>query len=146
VLFDPEPAGIALQRITRVEDFQDLRSWRRVTVLGLRITRLFFRNVIVPMAFSNVSYLDEIRTALPDAHHVCLVAPLEVVQSRLRTRTLTPRDEAWQFRRAAECCAAHQDARFARHVDAAARSVEEIAREILLGIPSKNPRDKSNAP
>ena len=63
VLYDPEPVGIALQRIARlfgrnVEDFQDLRPWRRLTIAALRVVRLCFRNVVVPMAFSNAGYLD----------------------------------------------------------------------------------------
>src|SRR5215212_6407732 len=62
VLYDPELLGIALQRIARlfghgVEDFQDLRLWRRVTIAALRVFRLGFRNVVVPMAFSNAAYL-----------------------------------------------------------------------------------------
>jgi hypothetical protein len=44
VLFDPEMIGIPLQRVARavgrtVEDFQDLRTWRSLAVLGLRLAR-----------------------------------------------------------------------------------------------------------
>ncbi|HEX8411804.1 MAG TPA: AAA family ATPase [Thermoanaerobaculia bacterium] len=140
VLYDPELIGIALQRIARmaghdVEDFQDLRIWRRLTVIALRVVRLFRRNVIVPMAFSNPEYLEEIRDGItrfePRHVHVCLVAPLEVVQQRLQNRRLDPRDAQWQYRRAAECCAVHHGQPFATQVDAANRDVNQIAAEIV---------------
>src|SRR5688500_5631952 len=87
VVFDPKLIGMVVKRITRASDFQDLRLWRRLTIAALRVTRVFRRNVIVPMAFSNVAYLEEIRRGLePDVMHVCLVAPIEVVQERLRHR------------------------------------------------------------
>src|SRR5687768_517725 len=84
VLFDPEIIGIALQRLARlagrkIDDFQDLLLWRRLTVAGLRVTRLLWPNVVVPMAFSNAAYLQEIRAGLDRfetrVFHVCLVAP-----------------------------------------------------------------------
>ena len=134
VLFDPELIGIALQRITRVGDFQDLRSWRRLTGIALRIIRRFRPNVIVPMAFSNPAYLEEIRAAAERADdrvlHVCLVAPLEVVHERLRRRGA----EEWCFRRAAECCAAHESGAFARHVNAE-REPREIVEELQSLLP-----------
>ena len=139
VLYDPELIGIALQRMARmagrdVEDFQDLRLWRRLTVIALRVVRLFRRNVIVPMAISNPDYLQEIRAGVarfePRLLHVCLVAPLAVVQQRLATRELDPRDAQWQHRRAAECCAVHHDAAFATQLDAT-RDVNQIADELV---------------
>jgi chloramphenicol 3-O-phosphotransferase len=139
VLYDPELAGIALQRAARlfgreVGDFQDLRVWRRLTIAALRIVRLVRKNVIVPMAFSNPAYLQEIQRGIarfePRQFHFCLVAPLPVVQQRLQTRTLDAADASWQFRRAAECCAVHHDAVFATQVNAADRTVQEIADQI----------------
>lgn len=130
VLFDPELIGMALQRVRRVDDFQDLALWRRLTIAGLRATRLVWPNVVVPMAFSNLAYLDEVRDGLrrfePRVLHVCLVAPLAVVEERLRSR----KAEAWAFRQAAECCRAHARDEFAVHIDAT-RTPEEIAGEIL---------------
>lgn len=140
VLFNPERIGIVLQRLLRlvgrpVDDYQDLRLWRRLTVAGLRVTRMLYRNVVVPMAFSDAAYLEEVRAGIrrfePDVHHVCLVAPIEVVYERLRRRRLRPVDEAWQLRRAAECCSVHHQDRFAVQVDAEEGRVEEIAREIV---------------
>ena len=138
VLYDPELIGIALQRTARlfgrnVPDFQDLRLWRRMTISALRIVRLFRQNVVVPMAFSNASYLQEIREGIARFEsqqlHVCLVAPIDVVHQRIQSRNLP--DATWQMRRAAECCAVHHDEIFATHIDASDRDVHAIAEEIL---------------
>jgi hypothetical protein len=143
VLFDPEIVGMILQRLARVlgytvEDFQDLPLWRRLTVSGLRLTRLFYPNVVVPMAISNYAYLEEIRTGIrrfdSQFHQFCLIAPAEIVYGRLRQRRSRPADAAWQLRRATECCAVHSDERFGPHVGAGEREVEEIAREILAAL------------
>jgi hypothetical protein len=143
VLFDPEPIGILLQRLARmagrnVDDFQDLRLWRRLTIATLRLLRLFSPNIVVPMAFSNPVYLDEILIALrrfePTLHHFCLIAPLAVVHARQRERRPRGEDAAWQLRRAAECCAVHPQPQFAVHIDAGARTPEEIAEEILAAL------------
>lgn len=140
VLFDPEPIGIALQRIARVDDFQDLRAWRRLTIAGLRVARWLRPNVVVPMAFSNLEYLNEIRNAASRFDdrvlHVCLVAPLEIVQNRLRQRGA----EEWCFRRAGECCVAHESARFAPHVNAD-RAALDIA-EDLRNLVTSQPRNR----
>ena len=140
VLYDPEIIGIVLQRAARlmgrkVEDFQDLRLWRRLTIVALRLVRLAWPNVIVPMAFSNPAYLQEIRAGIarfePEHVHFCLVAPLDVVHKRLGTRRLADDDAAWQYRRAAECCAVHHDPAFAIQVNAADRGVDAIADDIV---------------
>ena len=140
LLFDPEWIGIPLQRIARlfgrtVDDFQDLRLWRRLTVFGLRIARLVSPNVIVPMAFSNAAYLREIRDGVRsfDEHvvHLCLVAPLDVVRARLLQRGAG----SWEYRRASECCAAHRSREFAEQISAADRDPAEIAGEVIRLIP-----------
>jgi hypothetical protein len=139
VLFDPELIGMVLQRAARlvgrrVDDFQDFRSWRRLTVLGLRVTRLFRKNVVVPMAFSNAEHLREIREGLgpfePAVVHVCLVAPVEVVHERLRMRGLDPVSAPWEFRRAVECCVAHQGEKFGVQVSAEG-TVADIVEVVL---------------
>jgi hypothetical protein len=145
VLFDPEPIGVLLQRTARlagrnVDDFQDLWLWRRLTIVALRLARLVYPVVVVPMAFSNLSYLDEIRAGIrryePDVRHFCLTAPLEIVRDRLSQRQTTAADAEWQSRRAEECCAVHSRPEFTRHVDAA-RSVEAVVQELLASIASR---------
>jgi hypothetical protein len=142
LVFDPEPVGVLLQRSRRllgvpVEDFQDLPAWRRLSVFGVRAWRRLRPNVIVPMAFSNLSYLQEIRDGIarfePRVFHFCLVAPESVVTERLRRRRhgVSPRDLSWQLRRAAECCAVHMEATFAEQVPASDRTPEDLV-DLLL--------------
>ena len=98
VLFDPERIGWVLQRLPRwislaghgADDFQDMPLWRFLTIHGIRLARQFRSTVIVPMAFSNLDYLNQIRESIsafePDVRHLCLVAPLDVVKERLAGR------------------------------------------------------------
>ncbi|MBA2707879.1 MAG: hypothetical protein H0U59_08765 [Gemmatimonadaceae bacterium] len=139
-IFDPETIGVLLLRAARlagyaVDDFQDIRAWRRLTLFGLRVARLRAATVVVPMAFSNASYLSELREGIerfePQRFHSCLVAPVEVVHARLAARGADPGRHAWQYRRAAECSAVHGSAGFATHVDAANRTSEELADYLL---------------
>ena len=144
VLFDPEKIGGPLQYIARlggrpVDDFQDLRSWRTLTGIGLRLARLTSPNVIVPMSITNLAYLDELRAGVarfePVVAHVCLVAPLAVVQERLRMRGADPRRHHWEYRRAAECCLAHGQRAFAKQVDASERTPDQLAEDVLALVP-----------
>jgi hypothetical protein len=140
-IFDPELAGIALQRLPSwipvdgrgTDDFQDLPAWRRATIAGIRATRALRRTVIVPMAFTNLAYLDQIRAGAaasdPDVRHVCLVAPLAVVLHRQSLRGGGHMHQ-WQVRRAAECCAVHGGPEFAEQIDAERSGPDEIARAI----------------
>ena len=127
IVLNPEPIGVVLQRSARllgkrVDDFQDLALWRRLTIVAVRLARIVRSNVIVPMAFSNAAYLDEIRSALrrfdDTVLHVCLVAPLDVVHARLEARGAHPLTHAWEYRRAAECCTVHRGGEFAKQVRA----------------------------
>jgi hypothetical protein len=139
VLFDPEKIGGPLQLAARllgreVEDFQNLHSWRTLTIVGLRAARALSPTVIVPMAFSNQGYLDQVRSGAERfdhrVYHFCLVAPLVVVQQRLQSRGADPVSHAWEYRRAAECCAAHEDERFLHHIDATASTPDQLAAQI----------------
>lgn len=149
VLFDPELIGIPLQRGARVlgrrvDDFQDLAAWRTLNVAGIRTFRAFRPHVVIPMAFSNTAYLQEIRTAVgrfePRLYQFCLVAPVEVVHERLRARGADRVRQAWEYRRAEECCHVHADSGFGMHVDAAARPPDAIAQELLGVISSDSAR------
>lgn len=141
-IFDPERIGTVLKRLPGYarSDFQHLAAWRRLAVLGARsfgATRAF---VIVPMAFSEVAYLHEVRSGLASSKrsvlHFCLTAPLEVVQARLAMRGEPLHDPrcAWVHRRAAECCRAHKRPQFAIHVPTADSSPEAVAAELLRRI------------
>jgi hypothetical protein len=152
IVFDPELVGLMLQFLSRwlplkgrnTDDFQDLALWRRACVWGILLSRCLRGTVIVPMTFSNVSYLREVMAGVergePNALHVCLVAPLSVVERRIRARAdaLGVAPSPWTLRRAAECCVAHRSAEFAVHVDAGARTPPEVAAELvaLAGAPN----------
>ena len=90
------------------------------------------------MSFSRPNYLEEVRNGVvrfePFLIHLCLVAPLAVAQDRLRMRGADPGRHAWQYRRAAECCAVHGDPTFAHQIDAAHRAPEQLADEVLAVI------------
>jgi hypothetical protein len=142
VIFDPERIGFVLQRFRRilgrpVEDFQDLRSWRRLSILGIRAARAFRPHVIVPMAISNASYLREIREGVarfePRAQHFCLTAPLSVVEERLRHRSgwSTEAGRSWQYQRAAECCSAHEGPGFEERISTQDRTAGQVAEYLL---------------
>ena len=140
-LYDPEPVGVALQRLSaflrprgRIEDFQDLASWRRITAWRARRRHRGCAVLIVPMAFSNLTYLDMLAGTLAGSgvvHKLCLVAPLEVVRERLRRRAEaegTPMDQ-WALKRAETCCEAHRSPGFGHPIDATT-STAEIVRSI----------------
>jgi predicted kinase len=144
VVFDPEPLGVGLQRLARpfrrVDDFQDLRAWRRWSIRLIRVLRGLRRTIVVPMAFSNEEYLREfvtkIRRSDRETFHFCLMAPLAVVQQRLEHRAGRRGPNTWQVRRATECCSEHQRPEFAVHVPTENRSPQQIADEILAWLPN----------
>jgi len=150
---NPEKIGIFLWRLPRwvpidgrdTDDFQDMKAWRQWTVRRIRSIRLFRPAVIVPMAFSNLQYLGEVRSGLErfdrDIRPFCLIAPLAVIQERLIRRGADPDTPGgkWAFRRAAECCAAHVDPAFGEPVPAANRSPAEIAADIVGRLRSTAP-------
>ncbi|MBA3673087.1 MAG: hypothetical protein H0W68_13845 [Gemmatimonadaceae bacterium] len=140
VLFDPELIGLALQRSARlvevtVDDFQELRAWRWLTIAGLRVARVRWRKIVVPMAISRPEYLAELRRGIarfePRLCHVCRVASIDVVHARLRIRGADPSEQSWQFRRAADCCAVHGGEAFAVQIDASLGTPDDLAGYVL---------------
>ncbi len=135
VIADPEWIGVLLQRLAlrHRSDFQDDPWWRRLAIAWVRLRGRFGSPVIVPMAFTNVAYLEELRDGLARGgravRHFCLTAPLEVVKERLSERGEPQTDTrwAWVHRRAVECCAAHANAAFAEHVPTAGRPPRVLA-------------------
>ncbi len=145
IVFDPEPVGLALKFLSRwiplrgrhTDDFQDLALWRRACVWGVRLSRRLRTTVIVPMTYSNVSYLREVMTGVESGEsrvlHLCLTAPWPVVEQRIRVRAaaLGVAPSAWTLRRAAECCVDHQSPEFALHVPTSCRTPEEVASVVV---------------
>jgi chloramphenicol 3-O-phosphotransferase len=137
VILNPEYIGYLLQRLPArtLDDFQDSPAWRSLTIAAARTLGRFRPIVIIPMAFTNVEYLDQLRSALSQSgtvFHFCLVAPLSTVQARLAARGEPVSDprRAWVHRRAAECCAVHAGRAFGIQVEATDRAPSEIAAEI----------------
>ena len=146
VLFDPEPVGLALMHLRvpwrpPVEDFQDLRAWRETSILLIRALRRLRRIVVVPMAFSNASYLQQfLAGAQRDGaatFHFCLTAPLATVRDRLNRREARRGPTGWQLRRSAECCAAHRQPEFADHVSTHDRTPHAVAEDIVARVCSR---------
>ena len=141
-LFDPEPLGVVLMRFSAPwpssapsDDFQDLSVWRTLSIGSIRALRRFRETVVVPMAFSNVAYLDQFLTSVRqrdrETYHFCLTAPMEIVRARLMARAGRRDPTVWQLRRGAECCAAHQRPEFAERIATEGRSPQHVADEII---------------
>jgi len=143
---DPEHVGFVLRRLPawmlglrqQPGDYQDMVLWRRLIVHQARLVHLRARTVIVPMAFTNLDYLEGLATALKrtaPVKRICLVAPLEVVQGRLAARVALENRAMndFELRRSAECVAAHASPAFGIKVDASG-SAEQIVADVLARI------------
>ena len=142
-LYDPERAGYVLRRLPafllgraqQPDDYQDLAQWRWLTQRGCVWTHRSASAVVVPMAFTNLGYFEDLQLYLARVAPVlplCLVAPIAVVELRLQRRAAAEGRTVTEFetRRARVCCVAHTDPRFGRPVDAMGAPtliVEEIA-------------------
>ncbi|HZF31595.1 MAG TPA: AAA family ATPase [Gammaproteobacteria bacterium] len=147
VLFDPEPVGLILSRLRAPwpapsGDFQDLSAWRTTSIRLIRALRRLRRTVVVPMAFSNTSYLDQflagVRRHDSETFHFCLTAPLCAVRERLERRETRRGATAWQLRRSDECCLAHRRPEFAEHVATEHRTPQAVAEHILSRVRSRS--------
>ena len=147
VIYDPEWAGFIIQRLPRwiplkrsgLDDYQHVELWRRSVVAGVRLFRRFARGpVIVPMAFSDRGYFDEIVEGVaridPGLRVFCLRASVATVEGRLRGRGDEGEGAAWIARRVVECVEAHRDPHFGEAVETEGRPAPEVAREIIARI------------
>lgn len=141
-IYDPEPAGSLLMRLpsflplkgSGTGDFQDIKLWRRSVVLGTRAMRLLARDtVIVPMAFYNRNYFDEIVIGLsnfdPEIRAFCLKAPMPVIRERLERRGGNTIE--WSVRMAEVCLEAHKDEHFGESIHTENRDPHQVAHDIL---------------
>ena len=150
-IYDPELFGVGLLRLGkwfrvkrwRTDDFQHIPLWRKSVAAGIQLCRRFVGDpVIVPMAFSDRDYLDEVVTDLNsrgDAPRLfCLIADLETVQLRLLERKLKPKSKeaVWSDRRSRECVAAHRDSYFGESINTKDRTAREVAEDILQRLKS----------
>ncbi len=137
---DPEHVGFVLRRLpawmlglkAQPADYQDMDLWRRLIVHQARLVHLRARTVIVPMAFTNLDYLEDFAAALgrtAPVRRLCLVAPLDLVRERLAARVaLEGRGlNAFELRRSAECVAVlGKNPAFGIPIDARATSAEIV--------------------
>ena len=145
-IYDPEWAGIALMRLSRLAafrrpvaaDFQDFPAWRRSAVAGVRLFRTLFRGpVIVPMTFSRRDYFDEVVNGLrrldPNVRVFCLRAGLPTLRERLAVRGDGDGRPGgvWLARRIVECAEAHRDPHFGEPVETEGRPAREVCELIF---------------
>ena len=138
---DPEHVGYMLRRLPafalglrrQPADYQDMVLWRRLIVTQARWVRRRCDVVIIPMAFTNRDYrvgFEGALTATAPVTRLCLVAPLDVVRSRLQRRALNEERQGlteFELRRSEECVVAHSDPFFGAPVDATASPDAVIA-------------------
>lgn len=145
-IYDPEWIGFFLRRLPKwiklkgsgSDDYQDIVLWRRSTVAGVRLFRLFASGpVIIPIAFSRRDYFDEVVRGIEaldsELRVFCLKASLATVKRRLvgrGTKIEGPGSE-WIACRIIECVEAHDDPHFGEPVDTEAHSAREVAEEII---------------
>lgn len=138
-IFDPESVGYVLRRTPawllglrrQPEDYQDMALWRRLIGVGGRLTHRRAAIVIVPMAFTNLAYLDAFAKALErkaPVRRLCLVAPLELVRLRLQARAEAEGRTvgAFELQRSAECVSAHRDPAYGLPIDATGTPTETL--------------------
>jgi hypothetical protein len=146
VIYDPELAGIAMMRLSRLaglrrpgaEDFQHFRLWRGSAVAGVRLFRRLARGpVIVPMTFTHRTYFDEVVAGIrrfdSDLRVFCLKATLPTVKERLSGRgdRIEGPGSEWLSRRIVECVEAHRDAHFGEPVETEGRDARAVAEELI---------------
>lgn len=138
VVCDPERAGFGLRNMLPPGlrgDFQDLTSWRAGVVEVLDLVLQGHQGpVLAPMTVINPTYFEETVGRLRDkgheVHHFSLLARRETVLTRLRTRGLGLRRDAWAESKVDECLEALQDTRYATHVWTDTLPVKEVADQV----------------
>ncbi|MEG4319305.1 MULTISPECIES: AAA family ATPase [unclassified Microcoleus] len=146
MLFDPEIIGFVLRRLPKFiplkgrtfEDFQDIVLWRQLTILtALSLDKIGFKTIIIPMTFSNLDYLNQIRSAFVDngiaVRHFCLTASVEVVRDRLMRRGVNASSAAgkWVYPRAEYCCEIHAKPEFREHIVTDENLPSDVADDII---------------
>ncbi|WP_255604518.1 AAA family ATPase [Oscillochloris sp. ZM17-4] len=142
MLYDPEIVGTALRSFTagilppeeQTDDFQDIALWPTLTVqIAEQLMRQYRRHLIVPMTIAHPGYFATITSglrALTDHFaHVCLLAPLDTIQARLRQRG----DDggSWGWQRTITYLPRLAEPRFAQHVQTEDRSPQQVADDVL---------------
>ena len=139
LIVDPEDIGRMLRKVVpaavRTSDFQDIPSWRRLTVATIESIRCDHPGpLVVPMTLVNPAYFDEtvgrLRRSGVTVHHFTLVASPKTIRGRLLRRLSVPWATWWALRRVHPCTSMLQSPRFATHVDTENRSVPDVVAAI----------------
>ena len=139
LVMDPEDIGRMLCRVVpaalRTSDFQDIPSWRRLTVATIEsLLRDHPGPLIVPMTVVDPAYFAEtvgrLRRSGITVHHFALVAGPKTIRRRLLRRVASPRATWWALRRVERCSRALRSTLFTTHVDTAGQSVPDIVATI----------------
>ena len=139
LVVDPEDIGRMLRRIipaaVSTSDFQDIPSWRRLTVATIEsLLRDHAVPLVVPMTIVDPAYFDEtvgcLRREGITVHHFTLAASARTIRRRLLWRTSVPWATRWALRRVRRCTSALRSPLFATHVDTENRSVSDIVATI----------------
>ena len=144
LIVDPEDIGRMLRKILpealRPSDFQDIPSWRRLTVATIEsLLRDQPGPLVVPMTVVEPAYFDEtvglLRRRGVTVHHFTLAASAKTIRRRLLWRLTAPWATWWALRRVQRCTSALWSPLFATHVDTENRSLPDIvatiARDVL---------------
>ena len=135
----PEDIGRMLRKVVpaavRTSDFQDIPSWRRLTVATIESIRCDHPGpLVVPMTLVNPAYFDEtvgrLHRSGVTVHHFTLVAGPKTIRRRLLRRLSVPWATRWALRRVQRCTSALQSPLFATHVDTENRSVSDVVAAI----------------
>lgn len=124
----------------RLGDYQDSAYWRSMTISLAALRARRCRILLMPMCFSNIQYLQEIRSGLTARGlrvlHFCLRASEQAIESRLRSRGVYPNSEEgrWAYPRARQACILHGASEFAIHVPTDGRDPDEVGNDICLHI------------
>ena len=139
LILDPEDIGRMLRKIVpanlRTSDFQDIPSWRRLTVATIEsVLRDHPGPLVVPMTVVDPIYFDEtvgrLRRLDLTLHHFTLAASPKVIRRRLLWRLSAPWATRWALRRVERCTRALRSPLFATHVDTENRSVPDVVTTI----------------
>lgn len=158
-IFDPEDIGFVLRRLPqwiplstkKLDDYQDAVQWRWLTIQLAAWRARHTPLLLIPICFTNLSYLNEVRSGL-QAHghtvrHFCLIASEESILTRLAQRGVDPAtaEGRWIYPRALAACRAHNHPAFGEQIETDNRSPAQIAHAVvaLLGQASTHAKDKT---
>ena len=132
-LFDPEEVGFTLPKLPGVSDFQDNPIWKEKVVEAIREIHSSEKTLIIPMTIhreENFDYItDHLKDIDPNFHHFTLLAPLDIVKSRIVKRKDNP-TTLFYNKELPTCVEKLQNDKYAKHIETDSRSTEEITQTI----------------